>query len=209
MTSARFFKSFGAVFLVPLLSACSADSTGPDDDDVPAVVSDKIVVSIRTIDVMHDCDPATDNPGDFQSWVEIWQDADPGPDENSQRVAASAKRTLTIHSGALRVATTDVRVEGQVARVPGRPVTVFALVRELDDADVDTYGDQVHELEWSIALACWTWRGTCMPTSISGAEYQEFWTTRVRKREDVFNPFNPADEGCAFDVLYGANITKS
>jgi hypothetical protein len=121
----QFLRSGGAILFVPLLFACAADSTGPGDDDE---VSDRIVVSIESITVIHDCDPATDNPGDFQAWVEIWQDADPAQGSASHRVAASPKASMTMHPGEYR---TGVTVEARVARVSEREVEVGAFVRQL------------------------------------------------------------------------------
>lgn len=204
-----------AVCLIPFLFACAGDSTA-FAADVPEVVSDSIRVEMWIVNVRHDCDPAVDNPGDFQTWHEIWQDADPGPSSDSRRLAATPKSVTTIHSG--ETSRNVVRVDALVARVPGRDVSVHASVRELDNGVPDANSDQVTKLSWSIELECWTSErplngasgpgGSCLRLSANGDSYLGFWTNEVRKREDIFNLFNPDDEGCSFDVGYRAYINR-
>lgn len=199
-----------AVFLVPLLFACAGDSTGPDHDDdddvnVPAVVSDKLTAEIYLISVDHDCDPATDNPGDFSAWVEIWQ----GPPSDARRLAATPKRNMSLHSGTASYRN-DLRVEALIARVPAREVNVYTFVQELDDNGLeDANGNQNKTLSWSLDRDCWVREGSCIEwTNANKTEAKDSWMTQVRKRADVFNLFNPDDEGCAFDVVVNAKITK-
>lgn len=215
MTRQRSFAALGTAFLVPLLSACAVDSTGPDAGDdgdggnEPTVVSDRIVVSLQRVEVAHDCDPATDNPGDFQSWVEVWQDADPSLSEvDFQMVASSARKTVLINSGEAPYLADDIQVSASVVRVRGRPVHARAYVRELDNGNLDSVGTPRELLQWWDDGICWQWNAVCMP-SAGARKYREDWSTSVHTRDDEFIFLNPADEGCEFTVIHEAYITES
>jgi hypothetical protein len=207
MTRQRPFAAPATAFLLVLLSACAADSTGPGDDE-PEVVSDRIVVRISHMEVVHDCDPALDNPGDFQAWVEIYQDTDPTPGQEDYRlVASSPKRTVSLNSGESS-SRDDIRVEGLVQRVRARPVRVRGVFRELDNGLVDAGSDLVATLRWWDERNCWQLGDGCMIT-IGANEYNQVWTHHIDARQDEFNLFNPDDEGCEFYVNYGAHISES
>ncbi|MBR9988885.1 MAG: hypothetical protein KFH98_03970, partial [Gemmatimonadetes bacterium] len=106
------FAAVGTAFLLVLLSACSGDGTGPGDDDEPGIIFDRLVIDIAHIGVIHDCDPAWDNPGDFQGWVDIYQAMNPVQGEvNFQLLGSSPRRTLLLNSGE-SVSGTDIRAEG-------------------------------------------------------------------------------------------------
>lgn len=214
MIRQRHFAAPCIAFLLFLTSACVADSTGPGDgpddgpDDEPEVVMDRIVASIGSVQVVHDCDPALDNPGDFQAWVEIYQDTNPEPgQENYELVAASPRRTMLLNSGESGSGS-HIRAEALVPRVRARPIRVQGVFRELDNGLVDEGTGVVATLRWWDERNCWQLGDDCIVT-VGASEYNQFWTHHVDARDDVFDLFNPDDEGCDFTVTFGAHISES
>jgi hypothetical protein len=188
--------------LVPLLLACEADSTGPDGAELPI---DLVTVRIESILVPGDCDPALDNPGDFQGWVEIWQDVNRAADVTEyKQVVASPKRVEAIDRRTALVLDDEMQVQTSVVRDQFRPVSVRAIVNELDDGVIDVGISQEHTLSWSPTADCWINGGECLPPA-SGA-FVGLWSREEFFRIDVFDLFNPDDESCRFTVNFTATI---
>lgn len=193
---------FTTAALVPILVACSADTTGPGGADLPV---DQVTVRIESILVPGDCDPALDNPGDFQGWVEVWQDVNAATDATDYRqVAASPKRSEAIQRQHALLLDDEMQVTTSLARDPGRPVSVRAYVNELDNSVVDEGISQQNTLIWSATHDCWMNQGDCMPTA--GAAFVEGWRSEQNFRPDIFDLFNPDDESCHFTVNVAARI---
>ncbi|MBR9988884.1 MAG: hypothetical protein KFH98_03965 [Gemmatimonadetes bacterium] len=171
------------------------------------MVSDQLGFNIGHIEVIHDCDPASDNPGDFQGFVEIWRDTNPAlGNEDYELITASPRRTILLNSG--ESASGDhIRAEALVPRDPARPVMVRGVFREMDQDDVDAGTTLVEVIGWDEARSCWQTGGVCLPTAGAGEHYRT-WTHEVYTRDDVWNPFNSNDEGCRFNVTFVTNIGR-
>jgi hypothetical protein len=175
---------------------------GPGGAELP---SDLLTVRIESILVPGDCDPALDNPGDFQGWVEVWQDVNPATGVTDYRqLAASPKRVEAIHRQYALLLDDEMQVQSSLVRDQGRPVSVRAYVNELDNGAVDVGISQDNTLSWSTSSDCWLHEGRCMPTA-SGA-FVHGWSREQNFRPDIFDLFNPDDESCHFTVNYAARI---
>ncbi|MBR9988883.1 MAG: hypothetical protein KFH98_03960 [Gemmatimonadetes bacterium] len=199
MTRQRHFTAPATALLVFLFSACSGDGTGPDDE--PELVYDRIVVDIPYVNVTHDCDPAWDNPGDFQGGIDIYQNMDPVEGQEGP-IASSPRRTLSLNSGEYGLGT--IRAEALIARVEARPVVVYGSLVELDNGVEDAGAYFTQTLRWWDARDCWHVDGNCIPATVPTT-----WTVNVHTRDDVWNPFNSNDEGCRFDVVFRLGVTES
>jgi hypothetical protein len=204
MTRQWRFTAPVSAFLLILISACGADGTGPDDE--PEFVMDRIAFNIGYIEVIHDCDPAWDNPGDFQGYAGIWlaQDATQGAYE----LVSSSKYTMMFLNSGESASGSHIRAEGLVPRDPARPVRLQGVFAELDHGEVDAEAKLNEQLQWDESLDCWQIEGTCLPT-IDAYEYYQTWLHHVHTRDDVWNPFNSDDEGCRFSVNFVLRISES
>ncbi|MBR9991370.1 MAG: hypothetical protein KFH98_16525 [Gemmatimonadetes bacterium] len=205
MTRQRQLAAPGTLFLLFLICACGADGTGPDE---PEVVMDRVSFNIGHIEVIHDCDPAWDNPGDFQGFLEIWQDVNPVPgNEDYELVAASPKRTILLNSG--ESASGDhIRAEARIPRDPARPVLLRGFFREMDHDQVDSGTVLAEVIRWDGVRSCWQIGNSCL-NSAGPDEWYHTRTEHVHTRDDVWNPFSSDDQGCRFYVTFVANIDPS
>lgn len=194
------------------LAACQTDPTSPDGDDPDGPMGpphDLIMARITAIETAHDCDPNNENPGDFVGWIEVWQDIDPAADvAEFALVAESDKRTVSLNSGERADVGNTMRINGTLTRLASRPVSVRSYVRELDGVAIDIAIDQSNTIVWAAEDDCWTQHGPCLGPAGSGL-YDAEWSHGRTSREDVFNLFNPDDEGCALHVEYEAVITEA
>jgi hypothetical protein len=203
MTPQRPCAAAGTAFLLFLISGCGADGTGPGGSDV---VMDRVSIRIGQIDVIHDCDPASDNPGDFRGFVEIYHDMNPTPgNEDFELIAASPKTMILLNSGESADGG-HIRAEALVPRLPARPVMVRGVFQELDHGEVDAGGTQFEVMGWDEHSNCWQIDRFCMANGNSADNFTRSWTVHVYTRDDVWNPFNSDDEGCRFFVTFVANI---
>lgn len=199
-----------AVSMLPLLTACTADPTGPDGGppETTPVVMNQLMARMQRVDVTHDCDPNKDNPGDFRAWIEIWQDVDTAAaTADMQLVAKTDAETFTIHSDASLGLGDRVRLTQQVVRDGRLPVSVRFHLQERDGGSIDTALDTDWLFRWSDSGDCWT-RGGCVAP---GGSTQYRYATEVREfsRDDEFHLFNPDDEGCDFTMAAEVMITDS
>ncbi|MBR9991371.1 MAG: hypothetical protein KFH98_16530 [Gemmatimonadetes bacterium] len=202
MTRQRRFTAPATAFLL-LISACGADGTGPDDE--PEFVMDRIVFNIGHIEVIHDCDPAWDNPGDFQGYVGIWLATD--TTQGAYQLVSSSRYTMMFLNSGESASGGHIRAEGLVPRDPARPVRLQGVFSELDHDEVDAEAKLGEQLQWDESRNCWQIEGACLPTVAD--EYHQTWTHHVHTRDDVWNPFNSNDEGCRFYVTFVLRISGS
>ncbi|MEX1181815.1 MAG: hypothetical protein WEF86_01170 [Gemmatimonadota bacterium] len=189
-------------------AGCDAGPTGPDEPPAGALTS-TLVARIQSIEVIHDCDPAIGNPGDFRALVEIWQDSETGPEEAMVLLTASPQPTVAVDSDETRGWGEMAVAQAVVYRDESRPVIVKMASAELDDnAAIDSGAGAADPFRWSESGACWMYYDNCMGPRDQN-QYTKSYTMSVNTRADVFDLFNPDDEGCRFNTSWETTFLNS
>lgn len=187
------------------LVACGSDPTSPGggfEQPEPGPQS-TVTVSATSLDVPHDCDEESDNPGDFKIYVVIKRDASPDPGINDWRELDRATGTKAVHAG--DQATINVSASATVARLDGERILLQVWAEERDSGTVDAVVSDWKILRYSEARECWVVESTNGCGAVSGTAETFSWSEYGHFRNN--NIFSPGDEGCEFTLRYGAHLT--
>ncbi|MEX1181816.1 MAG: hypothetical protein WEF86_01175 [Gemmatimonadota bacterium] len=192
---------------IAVASGCDAGATGPEPE--PGALTALLTARIVMIEVFNDCDPRLDNPGDFEAWVELWQDADPSPAQAYEPLGESARPTIPLNRYAREELSTAHTVSATVYQDEGRPVMVRMGSRELDDDRVEDSGTRAEALfTWSESGRCWKYDHACIGPA-DAARFARSFSAVVSTREDEFSLFNSDDEGCRFTTTWDAAFVNA
>lgn len=206
-------KLITGLFTIALLQACGGGSGGgsgageggSDNEsgttEEISVPKSKLTFFATGLDVLHDCDPDEDNPGDFVVITRVEQD--------DKEIAKRTTGEIYLHKEQYLNVIDRTSIVIDVEKVEGKPVEVWIDASERDGGlkrDPDSTARFKFTVQWDQNNWCWVnSSGNCLATN-DAINWRAAGNYHLLGREDEFKLFNSDDEGCEYKIGWALGL---